>query len=1097
VIRRGLRDLGASQDLDIPLAAAGLDSRALLSLWHATIAPVCGGVVPSAFWRLLADEESTGRGVAAALQKTIELTQPAGEQGAGQVEERPPELQPRLRVETLARPFDPLDTQSFGAVRGPVAPSGCVFYIPGLPGVCQLEFVQLCQHLADVTVVGLPYAAAMARPALTMESLAFYLVSEMRAVQPEGPYKVAGFSLGGCIAMAVCRALEEIGHSVHSLVLLDPIFPSSSWVPRPCLKLALRSLQQPAAPSHGEGALAWDVVLRLASAAAASPPLDTPTLLVHAVGPLTLPGGPRTSAGLAAGFDRGDAVFASAKRLRRVRVSGSHASFLTDPAEARRALAAVRVFLQQGASQWSEEDEALAWAVEFLSGQRPGGDSEAIADTPLAQLGLSSFALRALVGGAVQRLSSGSGGGAASYGSAALTAGLEDFSGSVRDFVARLAAAAGSAPSAAEWSHEMPPPLTPTSAFEPVDPSEARRHYSLRPSARSRRCYGQGTVLVLAAEGGSELLFESVWPSAVTLRHGPRYEARQRGERSLLFVCRPGSLEDYRRCFADPRWGQVAAISLVLNCWQPPSDSAALGILRASVLSRRIHLAAPARYLRLAPEGTQPSASRIADLDAAIMRPLAEVVQLTGPDRTPVSSAALGAAALRVARASRPPPLVQLRASAGPGGSLVASATSSRLAGVEQEAHAASSWSLVHFRGDEAPRASSSASAGVSHLSIYYEVQGPLNPLLLQAALDDVVLRSPALRTTLPDRGLRGVAHSHLVVPLQVVRCIGSSEKLARALSPDNLHRRLNFERGPLLRVLACVKAPDHWLLALVAHHAILDLYSTHQVTQQLLAAYTHSLRAACPALPRPVFTLEREVEATGVARPIAVDLSRLLAAAPQLPPIDRSGGRRDACCRPWTLGGAREWAAAMERGRALGGNAFQVAAALLAAACVSGEPRPISLCWTQREIMDRRMCNGSSLRVFSFSAEEARGGFVPLLRAVQRQMRSPAPALQLLTSRPAPTEAVVVISQLLQPAEPSLRGVARQSALSARPALSLDELPLPLLMPKGIDIYFMLDDGQGHDHRPPSGSVLHHKGVAVGLVERLVAGLARGVGGA
>jgi len=297
--------------------------------------------------------------------------------------------------------------------------------------------------------------------------------------------------------------------------------------------------------------------------------------------------------------------------------------------------------------------------------------------------------------------------------------------------------------------------------------------------------------------------------------------------------------------------------------------------------------------------------------------------------------------------------------------------------------------------------------------------------------------------------------------------------------------------------VLACVKAPDHWLLALVAHHAILDLYSTHQVTQQLLAAYTHSLRAACPALPRPVFTLEREVEATGVARPIAVDLSRLLAAAPQLPPIDRSGGKRDAYCRPWTLGGAREWAAAMERGRALGGNAFQVAAALLAAACVSGEPRPISLCWTQREIMDRRMCNGSSLRVFSFSAEEAGGGFVPLLRAVQRQMRSPAPALQLLTSQPAPTEAVLVISQLLQPAEPSLRGVARQSALFARPALSLDELPLPLLMPKGIDIYFMLDDGQGHDHRPPSGSVLHHKGVAVGLVERLVAGLSRGVGGA
>ena len=64
----------------------------------------------------------------------------------------------------------------------------------------------------------------------------------------------------------------------------------------------------------------------------------------------------------------------------------------------------------------------------------------------------------------------------------------------------------------------------------------------------------------------------------------------------------------------------------------------------------------------------------------------------------------------------------------------------------------------------------------------------------------------------------------------------------------------------------ACVKAPDHWLLALVAHHAILDLYSTHQVTQQLLAAYTHSLRAACMD-PVPVQRGDEQHEVDGCDR--------------------------------------------------------------------------------------------------------------------------------------------------------------------------------------------------------------------------------------
>nr|WP_281190167.1 non-ribosomal peptide synthetase [Millisia brevis] len=55
----------------------------------------------------------------------------------------------------------------------------------------------------------------------TIEQYAQIYVERIRSVQPEGPYRVLGWSLGGVIAHAVVRRLTELGQSVDLLVLLD------------------------------------------------------------------------------------------------------------------------------------------------------------------------------------------------------------------------------------------------------------------------------------------------------------------------------------------------------------------------------------------------------------------------------------------------------------------------------------------------------------------------------------------------------------------------------------------------------------------------------------------------------------------------------------------------------------------------------------------------------------------------------------------------------------------------------------------------------------------------------------------------------------
>ncbi|AJQ95704.1 SDR family NAD(P)-dependent oxidoreductase [Gynuella sunshinyii] len=60
-----------------------------------------------------------------------------------------------------------------------------------------------------------------------IEAMALYYVQLIRSIQPEGPYDLGGYSLGGILAYEVARQLQEMDETVNSIVMLDSMALSS------------------------------------------------------------------------------------------------------------------------------------------------------------------------------------------------------------------------------------------------------------------------------------------------------------------------------------------------------------------------------------------------------------------------------------------------------------------------------------------------------------------------------------------------------------------------------------------------------------------------------------------------------------------------------------------------------------------------------------------------------------------------------------------------------------------------------------------------------------------------------------------------------
>jgi amino acid adenylation domain-containing protein len=128
---------------------------------------------------------------------------------------------------SLARVIDTLRDSGQTDERGPVVPltpatAGPPLFLVHAIGGTVAAYAPLSRELADTfTVYGIE------SPGLrkgTLTDLVADYTHRIRAVQPDGPYRLGGWSMGGVIAFEIARRLERAGAEVGLLVLLDAPF---------------------------------------------------------------------------------------------------------------------------------------------------------------------------------------------------------------------------------------------------------------------------------------------------------------------------------------------------------------------------------------------------------------------------------------------------------------------------------------------------------------------------------------------------------------------------------------------------------------------------------------------------------------------------------------------------------------------------------------------------------------------------------------------------------------------------------------------------------------------------------------------------------
>ncbi|MET7311750.1 amino acid adenylation domain-containing protein [Streptomyces sp. NPDC005571] len=149
----------------------------------------------------------------------------------GQALDRPVELSvflERSTVEELAEVFGasaaPLATQltSSQIVTLRPGPSGrSVYLVHPLGGelMCYRELAR-ASH-APVRCLGIGWRGRPPAPGSTLGDIARIHVEQLRVIQPEGPYLLAGWSFGGVLAYEIAQQLTAAGSTVEFLGLLD------------------------------------------------------------------------------------------------------------------------------------------------------------------------------------------------------------------------------------------------------------------------------------------------------------------------------------------------------------------------------------------------------------------------------------------------------------------------------------------------------------------------------------------------------------------------------------------------------------------------------------------------------------------------------------------------------------------------------------------------------------------------------------------------------------------------------------------------------------------------------------------------------------
>ncbi|HEU0298219.1 MAG TPA: condensation domain-containing protein, partial [Longimicrobium sp.] len=147
------------------------------------------------------------------------------------------------------------------------------------------------------------------------------------------------------------------------------------------------------------------------------------------------------------------------------------------------------------------------------------------------------------------------------------------------------------------------------------------------------------------------------------------------------------------------------------------------------------------------------------------------------------------------------------------------------------------------------------------NISAAWRLAGSLDARALARALDRLVERHEALRTTL---AVRDGAPVQVIAPPPTAASTGTvlevdelgdgsaAERLARArrLAEEEAHRPFDLERGPLFRPLLLRLAPGDHVLVLTLHHAVGDGWSMGVLYRDLSALYAAAARGQAAELP-------------------------------------------------------------------------------------------------------------------------------------------------------------------------------------------------------------------------------------------------------
>lgn len=110
-----------------------------------------------------------------------------------------------------------------------------IFFIYPVNGTvfCYHKLIQSTTFAKPAYVLAYPFDDP--NPPTTIADMAAKCIAEIQAVAPHGPYRLAGYSMGGNLAIEMAHQLGQIGETISDIVMIDPL-PLYAY-PRPAIEL--------------------------------------------------------------------------------------------------------------------------------------------------------------------------------------------------------------------------------------------------------------------------------------------------------------------------------------------------------------------------------------------------------------------------------------------------------------------------------------------------------------------------------------------------------------------------------------------------------------------------------------------------------------------------------------------------------------------------------------------------------------------------------------------------------------------------------------------------------------------------------------------